>query len=104
MKTTTSITYPVFALFALACFGLSPQAQAVCQEGCSGNNTFLGEDALLNNAGFTNTAVGVDALLSNTTGNGNTAIGSDALEIASGSSNIAVGFEAGVKLTTGSNN
>src|SRR6516225_307625 len=101
MKTTTSITYPVFALFALASFGLSPQAQAVCQEGCSGNNTFLGEDALLNNAGFTNTAVGFDALLSNTTGNGNTAIGSSALvSNTSGNANTATGSNALFENTT----
>jgi hypothetical protein len=29
MKTTTSFTYPAFALFVLACFALSPQAFAV---------------------------------------------------------------------------
>ena len=34
MKTTTNISYAAFALFALACFALSPQARAVCQEGC----------------------------------------------------------------------
>ena len=28
MKTTTSFTYPAFALFVLACFALSPQAFA----------------------------------------------------------------------------
>ena len=65
----------------LGCFGLSPQARAVCQEGCLTNfNTVLGEDALLNNTiGFANTAIGFDALLSNTTGCDNTAIGFDAL-------------------------
>ena len=29
MKTTTSFTYPAFALFVLACFALSPQAFAI---------------------------------------------------------------------------
>ena len=35
---------------ALACFTLSPQARAVCQEGCdiTKDNTFLGDDALAN--------------------------------------------------------
>ena len=45
--------------FVLACFALSPQAQAVCQQGCSTiyENTFLGEDALLTELGASNTAV-----------------------------------------------
>jgi hypothetical protein len=67
---------------ALACFALSPQARAVCQEGCGGDvgNTFFGEDALLNNFGVQNTAVGFNALKNNdTTGIGNTAIGFEAL-------------------------
>jgi hypothetical protein len=29
MKTLTNIIYPAFALFAFACFGLSPTAQAL---------------------------------------------------------------------------
>jgi hypothetical protein len=50
---------------ALACFALAPAAQAVCREGCSDtDNTFLGDYALLNNTtGFSNTAIGWDALL-----------------------------------------
>jgi hypothetical protein len=57
MKIMTNITYPVLALFALACFALSPQAQATCQDGCLPNqNTVLGEDALISNTtGFDNT-------------------------------------------------
>ena len=48
----------------LACFALSPQARAVCQEGCLTNsNTVLGDDALVNNTtGDCNTAIGSDAL------------------------------------------
>jgi hypothetical protein len=72
---------PVF-LVALACFALSPHAQAVCQQGCdlSNNNTFLGDNALINNTtGQFNTATGRNALLSNTTGVSNTATGSAAL-------------------------
>ena len=35
---------------ALACFALSPQVRATCQQGClTDENTVLGEDALLNN-------------------------------------------------------
>ena len=62
----------------LAAFALSPQARAVCQEGCdlAHNNTFLGDDALTSNTtGILNTATGADALLLNTTGNFNTATG-----------------------------
>src|SRR5438094_10152998 len=73
-----------FLLIALTlgCFGLSPQARATCQEGCDtvNFNTFLGDDALLNNTtGFGNTATGSAALVSNTTGFMNTATGLGAL-------------------------
>src|SRR5262245_59070551 len=67
---------------ALACFALSPQALATCQEGCdtSNFNTFLGDDALISNTtGSDNTATGESALSDNTTGTGNTAIGAFAL-------------------------
>jgi hypothetical protein len=98
--------------FVLTCFALSPQARAVCQQGCdiSTVNTFLGDDALVNNTtgtdntangalalhsnttGFQNTATGVEALFSNTTGFQNTATGVDALfSNTIGSHNTAVG-------------
>jgi hypothetical protein len=109
---------------ALACFGLSPQARAVCQNGCGTNdNTFLGDNALISNTTSTdNTATGVNALQNNTTGNANTATGLQALQFnttggqdvatgvnalifnTTGSNNIALGSSAGVNLTTGSNN
>src|SRR5258705_10816770 len=76
MKTISNITYPAFALFAFACFALAPQARAVCQQGCdtSNGNTFLGDDALINNTtGVNNTANGSETLLNNTTGFNNTA-------------------------------
>jgi len=58
--------------FVLACFALSPQARAVCQEGCLTNqNTVPGDDALLNNTGIQNTAIGFQALFSNTGGYNN---------------------------------
>src|SRR5712691_3946359 len=90
--------------FVLACFALSPQARAVCQEGCLTNqNTVLGDDALLNNTtGYENTAIGFDALLSNTTGAFNTAIGAFALESnTTGSFNTATGVTALFSNTTG---
>jgi hypothetical protein len=51
-KNTTIL--PVLIALTLGCFGLSPQARAVCQEGCF-QNTVLGDDALLNNLGSANT-------------------------------------------------
>ena len=103
-KTTTIL--PVLIALTLACFALSPQARAVCQQGCDDSNTFLGEDALVNNTtGFANTAVGSDALQNNTTGNANTAIGENALGLnTSGLSNTAVGEAALFLNTTGNSN
>jgi trimeric autotransporter adhesin len=104
MKTITNITYPAVALFALACFALSPTARAVCQEGCDGShaNTFLGDDALVNNStGIDNTAIGFAALINNTSGSFNTATGFEALLFnTTGRNNIAVGSFAGSVLTT----
>ncbi len=102
-------TTPLFLVpFVLACFALSPQARAVCQEGCNpaNFNTFLGEDALINNTtGVNNTATGFNALNSNTTGFGNTATGLDALfSNTTGTANTANGTLALVSNTTGSNN
>jgi hypothetical protein len=114
--------------FTLVCFGLSPQARAVCQEGCLTNeNTVLGEDALVNDsrglsntaigfnalhddtggllAGGFNTATGAGALASNTTGLGNTAIGAGALEFnTTGNGNTAIGQTTLDSNTTGSSN
>ena len=55
---------PVLIALTLACFGLSPQARAVCHEGCDlvNGNTFLGDDALLSNTNANNTAIGSNAL------------------------------------------
>ena len=66
----------------LACFALSPQAQAVCQEGCLTNgNTALGDDALVNaGPGVSNTAVGAIALQFNADGYYNTGVGFGALQ------------------------
>ncbi len=72
-----------FLLIALACFALSPAAQAVTPApdgGYANGNTAEGEDALFNlTTGIGNTAMGFDALYSNTTGVFNTATGHFAL-------------------------
>jgi hypothetical protein len=87
----------VFVLipFLFASFALPPEARAVCQQGCdtSSNNTFLGDDALINNTtGVDNTAVGFNALVTNTTGRQNTATGVGALQLnTTGSENTANG-------------
>jgi Chaperone of endosialidase len=65
-------------LVVLACFALSPQARAVCHQGCGfgDENTFLGDDALVNDQlGVANTAIGFEALSNNIDGSQNTATG-----------------------------
>jgi Chaperone of endosialidase len=109
----------------LALFALVPQARGVCQEGCdlSNGNTFLGDDALIqdttgldntaigslalssNTTGSYNTATGFQTLLSNTIGTFNTAIGRDALNRnTAGGSNTTIGVEALFSNTTGNSN
>jgi hypothetical protein len=135
MKTKTSATTNstnrlsrhcgTVAFLALAWFALVPHARAVCQEGCdlSNGNTFLGEDALIqdttgldntaigslalssNTTGSYNTATGFQTLHSNTTGTFNTAAGRDALSSnTTGGDNTAVGIEALFSNTTGNSN
>jgi len=91
----------------LACFALSPQARAACEEGCDTNfNSFLGEGVLSGNTtGFFNVGVGFEALFNNTTGFKNTAIGAAALSAnTTGKNNTALGFVALELNTTASNN
>jgi Chaperone of endosialidase len=100
-------TFLSLTALTLVCFALSPQARAVCQEGCDivNGSTFLGESALLNNTGFANTAIGFNALFSNTTGNANTASGTSALVAnRTGNQNTAMGGGALFWNTEGSNN
>jgi hypothetical protein len=91
-------------LLALACWEATPAAQANCREGCSGDNTFLGEDALLFNTGTLNTAVGHFALRKNDNGTWNTAVGGFALFNNLASQNTAVGTFALQNNQTGSQN
>src|SRR6266568_5315640 len=93
--------------FVLACFALSPRAQAVCQEGClTNNNTVLGDNALFfNTTGSQNTANGASALIHNTTGSFNTATGFDSLRSnTTGIDNTAMGMNALRSNTVGINN
>ena len=103
----TSI-HSVLITVAFICFAVSPQARAVCREGCDlfHSNTFLGADALLSNtSGESNTAIGDGALTSNTTGFDNAANGSTALfNNTSGYANTANGAFALFSNTSGSDN
>jgi hypothetical protein len=99
MKVATNITCPAFALFALACFALAPQARAVFPPpdgGYPGQNTAEGDSALFSlTTGVSNTAIGFNALFSNGGGFGNTAVGSSALRGNTfGIDNTAVGAAA----------
>jgi trimeric autotransporter adhesin len=115
--------------FALACFALSPHAQAIeppPDGGYPGQNTAEGTDALFSLipgefTGVHNTAVGFDTLYSTVTGSYNTAIGDSALISnisdyntaigavtlyynTSGEANTAIGAFALISNTTGDNN
>ena len=83
MKQITNIIYPTFAVFALACFALSPEAQAVVlasDGGYAGGNTAEGENALLSlTTGTYDTALGLYSLLSDSTGNFNAGVGAGTL-------------------------
>ena len=69
------------------------------------NNTAVGYHTLMANTGGYNTAIGVGALLRNTTANYNVAIGSDCLSAnTTGFKNTAIGGSALVANTMGSNN
>jgi len=99
----------VLAAFSLACFALSPRAQAVSPPpdgGYPGNNTAEGQDALLSlSTGINNTAVGWSSLKSNRNGQLNTAVGAATLFSAVGASrNTAIGGAALFSDTNGESN
>ena len=109
MKIATITTCPAFALFALACFALSPAARAVAPApdgGYPDQNTAEGDDALFSlTTGVSNTAIGFDALFSNAGGFGNTGVGSSALlGNTGGIDNTAVGAAALINNTNGFGN
>jgi hypothetical protein len=99
---------PIF-LVVLGCFAVSSIAQAVNPPpdgGYPNNNTAEGIDALFSlTTGNANTAIGSGALFSNATGDDNTATGSGALiDNTTGDSNTATGVGALFSNTTGSDN
>lgn len=78
----------------------------VNDDGSANDNTALGIDALASNSdGFGNTAVGKEALTSNTSGGANTALGGGALgSNLTGARNVAVGAGALASNTNGGQN
>jgi Chaperone of endosialidase len=107
MKTKTNI-YVALALFAFACFALSPRAQAVSPPpdgGYSGFNTAEGDNALLTlTTGVANTAVGWFSLKTNAAGSFNTSLGAGTLLLNTADNNTATGAGALLSNTTGSFN
>jgi trimeric autotransporter adhesin len=106
MKTSVP---PVLITFALVCFALVQNTQAVDPPpdgGYPGGNTAEGQDALLSlTGGVENTAIGWNALSSNTSGGYNTATGALTLNFNStGVSNTATGTNAMYHNTTGNGN
>jgi len=100
---------PVLIIFALVCFALVQNTQAVSPPpdgGYPGGNTAEGQNALLRlTSGYYNTAVGFSSLKSNTIGYLNTAVGVNALSFnTTGSSNTANGAAALYSNTTGQHN
>jgi len=100
---------PVLIIFALVCFPLVQNTQAVSPPpdgGYPGGNTAEGQNALLSlTSGTFNTAVGFASLKSNTIGNVNTAIGVNALSLnTTGVNNTANGGNALYSNTTGADN
>src|SRR5438552_4431208 len=97
----------VTILPVLACFALSPQARAICQDGCNSSlfNVFQGDDALISNTtGSGNSAFGWRALFFDADGSFNTGVGAGALVLNNGGSNTAVGAGALLLNTTGVEN
>jgi Chaperone of endosialidase len=97
-------------VLVLAYFALSPAARGVLPPpdgGYPGANTAEGDDALFSliSGGTFNTAIGFQALFSNTTGDANTATGALALlSNRTGIDNTATGFTALQNNTTGDGN
>src|SRR5262249_39753947 len=102
MKNRSKILMAILPV--LACFALSPQAQAD-DEDLGGGNSGAGFNALFNlSSGGFNTALGWFSQFSLTTGSFNTAVGGGSLDLNNGDSNTAVGAAALLLNTTGTEN
>ena len=99
---------PLLIAGVLACFTISPMAQAVVPApdgGYPGGNTAEGDRALLSlTSGGYNTAVGLFSLKSNTSGSLNTALGAGTLFANTGDQNTATGLGALFSNTTATGN
>jgi len=99
---------PLLIAGVLACFAISPMAQAVVPApdgGYPGGNTAEGQAALLSlTTGGFNTAVGFFSLRSNTTNSFNTAVGAGTLLANTADNNTATGAGALLSNTTGLDN
>jgi hypothetical protein len=99
---------PVLIIFALVCFALVQNTQAVSPPpdgGYPGGNTAEGQNALLSlTSGTYNTAVGLFSLRSITTGRFNTAVGAGTLLVNTADLNTAIGVDALYSNTTGYQN
>ena len=99
---------PVLITFALVCFGLVQNAQAVVPApdgGYPGGNTAEGQNALLNlTTGTYNTAIGIYSLLGLTDGSFCTGVGAGTLLANTGDQNTATGAGALLSNTEGSFN
>ncbi len=99
---------PVLIIFALVCFGLVQNTQAVSPPPPGGYPNFTtaaGDHALQAlTLGLGNTALGTFSLFSVTTGNFNTAVGAGALDLNTADSNTATGTAALLFNTTGTEN
>jgi hypothetical protein len=98
----------VLITFALVCFGLVQNTQAVVpvpDGGYPGGNTAEGQDALLSlTSGLYNTAAGLFSLRALTGGSFNTAIGAGTLLLNTANENTAIGAGALLSNTTGASN
>ena len=100
---------PLFFPVLFVCFALSPRAQALVPPpdgGYPGANTAEGSQALFSLSSFAressgNTALGYQALYSDTIGSRNTATGSEALRSNNADANTATGYQALFSNTTG---
>ena len=70
-----------------------------------GYSSFVGSTTPANNNGYQNTAIGQEALKSNTTASNNTAVGYQAMQLnTTGTQNTAIGMQAMISNTTGNYN